>query len=67
MQLAYSDTIKNWNFPKIHAHSHVFDHICAKGALWAYTTKLFERLHRPLKMWYRFRTNFKKIEGQVGF
>jgi len=58
-------SIKNFNFPKMHGHSHVFDHILSKGVTLNYSTKLFERLHGPLKTWYLLRTNFKNIASQV--
>jgi hypothetical protein len=49
----------------MHGHSHVFDHILSKGVVLNYSTKLFERLHGPLKTWYLLRTNFKNIAPQV--
>jgi hypothetical protein len=58
-------SIKDFNFPKMHAHSHVFDNILDKGITLNYSTKLFERLHGPLKTWYRLKTNFKNIASQV--
>jgi hypothetical protein len=58
-------SIKDFNFPKMHGHSHVFDHILDKGITSNYSTKLFERLHGPLKTWYRFKTNFKNTAPQV--
>ena len=64
-QTKYGEVTKDWNFPKIHAHSHVFDHIETKGALWCYTTKLFEWFHCSLKCWYQLHTNFKNVEEQV--
>lgn len=60
-----AEKLKNWNFPKAHLHVHAFDDILAKGVLRSYTTKLFERLHRTLKVWFNLRTNFKNIEEQV--
>jgi hypothetical protein len=36
-----------------------------KGAVSCYTTKLFEGLHRTLKIWWALRTNFKNVESQV--
>jgi len=59
--------VKEFNFPKMHAHQHVFDHILDKGATYGYSTKLFERLHGPLKKWYLLRTNFKNIAPQACF
>jgi hypothetical protein len=58
-------SIKDFNFPKMHAHSHVFDHILDKGVTLNYSTKLFERLHGPLKTWYLLKTNFKNTASQV--
>jgi hypothetical protein len=49
----------------MHGHSHVFDHILDKGVTLNYSTKLFERLHGPLKTWYLLKTNFKNIASQV--
>ncbi|KIK76219.1 hypothetical protein PAXRUDRAFT_782743 [Paxillus rubicundulus Ve08.2h10] len=45
-------TQKNWNFPKIHTNSHVFDNITPKGATKNYNTKPNESMHRPLKTIY---------------
>lgn len=56
---------KNWNFPKIHTHQHLFDDIRAKGVTRNYSTKPNEKLHGPLKKSYRLRTNFKDVAGQV--
>ena len=60
-----SSPIKDFNFPKMHAHQHVFDHILDKGVTSVYSTKLFERLHGALKTWYLLRTNFKNVAPQV--
>lgn len=57
--------IKRFNFPKMHARIHIFDDVEQKGVVKNYTTKHFERLHRPLKKWYLLRTNFKNIAPQV--
>jgi hypothetical protein len=56
---------KNLDFPKYHAQNHVFDCIKAKGVLRNYTTRLFERLHIPLKKAYANHTNFKNVAPQV--
>ncbi|KAF8240509.1 hypothetical protein L208DRAFT_1092878, partial [Tricholoma matsutake] len=61
----FSALIKNFNFPKMHAHMHVSDHILEKGVTAVYSTKLFERLHSPLKKWYQLQSNFKNIAPQV--
>lgn len=55
----------NFDFPKLHAQTHVFDDIEQKGVLRNYSTRLFERLHGPLKTWYQRRTNFKNVAHQV--
>jgi hypothetical protein len=56
---------KSFDFPKLHAQTHVFDDIEQKGVLRNYSTRLFERLHGPLKIWYQRRTNFKDVAHQV--
>ncbi|KIJ07739.1 hypothetical protein PAXINDRAFT_25069, partial [Paxillus involutus ATCC 200175] len=56
---------KNWNFPKMHTNSHVFDDIVSKGVTRNYNTKPNEGMHRPLKNIYRDRTNFKNVAEQV--
>ena len=58
---------KNWNFPKMHTHQHLFDDIEMKGVTLNYNTKPNEKLHGPLKESYRRRTNFKDVANQVGF
>ncbi|KAG2033659.1 hypothetical protein BDR03DRAFT_808803, partial [Suillus americanus] len=39
------ETFKNWNFPKKHLISHVFDNIVLKGATCNYSTKPNEKMH----------------------
>ncbi|KAJ2978154.1 hypothetical protein NUW54_g11326 [Trametes sanguinea] len=72
--LEYSDVLpdyqevhpeKNWNFPKAHSHQHVPMDIMEKGITANYNTKIFEKLHRPVKAAYRNRTNFKNVEKQL--
>lgn len=61
----YQPTTKNWNFPKMHTNSHVFNDIVSKGVTRNYNTKPNEGMHRPLKNIYRDRTNFKNVAEQV--
>jgi hypothetical protein len=58
---------KNWNTPKIHMHTHMIRDIQGKGVTRNYTTKTFEVMHKPLKEFYLFMTNFKNVAPQVGF
>ncbi|KAG1846280.1 hypothetical protein F4604DRAFT_1884179 [Suillus subluteus] len=44
---ALMDISKDWNFPKKHASSHLFDDILAKGATRNYNTKPNEKMHGP--------------------
>ncbi|KAJ7629311.1 hypothetical protein B0H17DRAFT_1164314 [Mycena rosella] len=54
---AYTDTElddgKNWNFPKMHAHTHAFDDIENKGNAWFHTNA------------YLRQTNFKNVAPQI--
>ncbi len=63
--LEEGESLKNWNFPKMHALVHSFDDIEAKGASCNYNTKPNEKLHGPLKKSYSRRTNFKNVAPQV--
>ncbi|KAL1754191.1 hypothetical protein FB107DRAFT_276040 [Schizophyllum commune] len=56
---------KDWNFPKIHLHAHLFDSIWDKGATRTQSTKPFEKLHGPLRKIYLEQTNFKNVPRQV--
>ncbi|KAI0309431.1 hypothetical protein OF83DRAFT_1166855 [Amylostereum chailletii] len=56
---------KNWKFPKVHLHQHVFDDIRAKGVTKNYNTKPNEKMHGPLKKAYLHRTNFKDFAPQI--
>ncbi|KAF8078222.1 hypothetical protein FPV67DRAFT_1662964 [Lyophyllum atratum] len=56
---------KSFDFPKLHAHRHVFDLILAMGALCHSTTRLFEGHHIALKKWYQNKINFKDTEEQI--
>ncbi|KAG2747242.1 hypothetical protein P692DRAFT_201867126 [Suillus brevipes Sb2] len=59
------DNVKNWNFPKLHMTTHIFNDIEAKGATRNYNTKPYEQMHRPLKDWYLNWTNFKNVAEQI--
>ncbi|KAG2101790.1 hypothetical protein BD769DRAFT_1697154 [Suillus cothurnatus] len=59
------DNEKNWNFPKLHMITHIFNDIEAKGASRNYNTKLNEQMHGPLKDWYLNRTNFKNVAEHI--
>ncbi|KAG1879750.1 hypothetical protein F4604DRAFT_1922961 [Suillus subluteus] len=56
---------KNWNFPKLHMSSHIFDNVEAKGATRNYNTKPNEKMHGPLKDLYLLRTNFRNVAPQI--
>ncbi|KAJ3519256.1 hypothetical protein NMY22_g13291 [Coprinellus aureogranulatus] len=56
---------KNWNVPKVHLHVHMLRDIMAIGVTRNYTTKTFEGMHKPLKEFYRYMTNFKNVASQV--
>ncbi|KAG1799033.1 uncharacterized protein HD556DRAFT_1231771 [Suillus plorans] len=58
-------TIKNWNFPKMHASKHIFDDIIAKGAARNFSTRPNEKQHGPIKRWYLRQTNRKDIANQI--
>ncbi|KAG2082176.1 uncharacterized protein F5147DRAFT_660561, partial [Suillus discolor] len=58
-------TGKDWNFPKKHTSSHLFDDILAKGTTQNYNTKLNEKMHGPVRDIYRNQTNFKDIATQI--
>ena len=51
---------------KLHALTHSFDDIIAKGATRNYNTKPNEKLHGPLKKAY-MRTNYKDVAAQVSY
>ncbi|KAG2146329.1 hypothetical protein DEU56DRAFT_870107 [Suillus clintonianus] len=59
------DTIKNWNFPKIHSGKHIFDDIMAKGTARNFSTRPNEKQHGPIKKWYLRQTNRKNIADQI--
>jgi hypothetical protein len=56
---------KEWDFPKLHTHQHLFDDIENKGVTRNFNTKPNENLHGPLKTAYKLRTNFKNVASQV--
>jgi len=56
---------KEWDFPKLHTHQHLFDDIENKGVTQNYNTKPNEKMHSPLKTAYKLHTNFKNVAGQV--
>jgi len=58
-------TNKDWNFPKKHSNSHLFDDIQAKGVTRNYNAKPNEKMHGPLKAIYLQRTNFRDVATQV--
>ncbi|KAG2355792.1 hypothetical protein BDR07DRAFT_1453666 [Suillus spraguei] len=57
-------TGKDWNFPRKHASSHLFDDILAKGATQNYNMKLNEKMHGPVRDIYHNQTNFKDVTAQ---
>ena len=56
---------KNWNFPKMHSHVHVFSDIMAKGVTINYDTKPNEGTHGAPKASYKFLSNGKEFEDLV--
>jgi hypothetical protein len=56
---------KNWSFPKMHLHLHVFDDIMDKGAMSNMSTKPSEKIHGPIRKIYSNQTNFKNVADQV--
>ncbi|KAJ7301222.1 hypothetical protein DFH08DRAFT_996074 [Mycena albidolilacea] len=56
---------KSWEFPKIHAHKHVFDDIRRKGAARNFGTKIDEALHGSTRNTYLRQTNFKNVAPQI--
>jgi hypothetical protein len=65
-ELNNAEQYENFDFPKLHAQQHAFDNIVAKGVLCNFTTRLFEWLHKPFKIWYEWRTNFKNMAPLSG-
>ncbi|KAJ6572855.1 hypothetical protein DFH09DRAFT_916508 [Mycena vulgaris] len=56
---------KNWNFPKMHLHQHVFDDIERKGVSKNFGTKIDEAMHGPARAAYLRQTNFKNVAPQI--
>ncbi|KAJ7715035.1 hypothetical protein DFH07DRAFT_785677 [Mycena maculata] len=56
---------KNWNFPKMHLHTHAFDDIERKGVTKNFGTKIDEAMHGPARAAYLRQTNFKNVEPQI--
>lgn len=66
MQATAATSDKNWDFPKNHMLSHLFDDIMNKGVTRNYNTQPNEQMHGSLKDSYDHRTNFKNVASQVG-
>ena len=66
MEATAATSDKNWDFPKIHMLSHLFDDIMNKGVTRNYNTQPNEQMHGSLKDSYDLRTNFKNVAAQVG-
>ncbi|KAJ7727715.1 hypothetical protein B0H16DRAFT_1665589 [Mycena metata] len=58
-------TMKNWNFPKIHARRHAFEDIENKGASRNFGTKTSESMHGAMRNTYHKLTNFKDVTPQL--
>ncbi|TFK17382.1 hypothetical protein FA15DRAFT_661485 [Coprinopsis marcescibilis] len=56
---------KDWAFPKVHSHTHMFQDIRCKGATVNGNCKTFERAHQPICLNYELRTNFKNVNPQI--
>ncbi|KAJ6520588.1 hypothetical protein DFH09DRAFT_1193954 [Mycena vulgaris] len=56
---------KNWDFPKMHGHTHVFDDIERKGAARNFGTKIDEAMHGSARSAYLRQTNFKNVAPQI--
>ncbi|KAG1793231.1 hypothetical protein EV424DRAFT_1475677 [Suillus variegatus] len=65
IEKSHPETNKNWNFPKNHLLTHLFDDIIAKGVTHNYNTKPNEKMHGPLRAIYHWQTNFKDVAPQV--
>ncbi|TEB21519.1 hypothetical protein FA13DRAFT_1580538, partial [Coprinellus micaceus] len=57
-----STSTKDWNFPKIHTHAHLFDDIENKGVTLNFNTKFNKNLHGDSKDIYHDLSNFKHID-----
>lgn len=49
----------------MHLAQHLFNDIEEKGVTRNYTSKIFEKMHGPMKESYQRRTNFKNVASQV--
>ncbi|KAF7335844.1 hypothetical protein MSAN_02330900 [Mycena sanguinolenta] len=56
---------KKFDFPKIHAHKHMFDDIRRKGVSRNFGTKIDEALHGSIRNTYQRQTNFKDVAPQI--
>ncbi|KAJ7265150.1 hypothetical protein C8J57DRAFT_1622209 [Mycena rebaudengoi] len=56
---------KNWDFPKMHSHQHLFDDIENKGAALNFGTKIDEAMHGSARNTYLRQTNFKDVAPQI--
>ncbi|KAF7334738.1 hypothetical protein MSAN_02372200 [Mycena sanguinolenta] len=56
---------KNWNFPKMHLHKHIFNDIEQKGVTKNFGTKIDESMHGPARAAYLRQTNFKNVAPQI--
>ncbi|TFK16611.1 hypothetical protein FA15DRAFT_662026 [Coprinopsis marcescibilis] len=56
---------KPWTFPKVHTHSHMIRDITLKGVTQNYNTKPNEAMHKLIKAFYQFMTNFKNVDTQI--
>jgi hypothetical protein len=56
---------KNWDFPKMHSHRHLFDDIENKGVSLNFGTKIDEAMHGPARATYLRQTNFRDVADQV--
>jgi hypothetical protein len=57
--------LKNWDFPKVHMMTHLFDDIIAKGVTRNYNSKTSESLHGAFRWDYQSGTNFRDVDAQV--
>ncbi|KAJ2911662.1 hypothetical protein MD484_g8754, partial [Candolleomyces efflorescens] len=64
-EIKVNKNTKNWNFPKLHTHMHMVRDILGKGATKNFNTKPNEAMHKVLKMFYLFMTNFRDIDEQI--
>ncbi|TEB20718.1 hypothetical protein FA13DRAFT_1800703 [Coprinellus micaceus] len=60
-----SEFKKDWNFPKMHTHTHMVEDIIEKGVTQNGNTNVGEGFHRPLKHTYTHHSNFKNVDEQL--